>query len=109
MLVIRLSRIGKNAQPSFRLIVQEKVTSPKRNHLDIIGYYHPSRQPKLIKLEKEKIEKWIKNGAIPSDTVASLLKKNGFTNMDKYLNPRDKQKKSRKEKTEAPAAAATAA
>jgi ribosomal protein S16 len=56
-----------------------------------------------VKLEKEKIEKWIKNGAIPSDSVASLLKSNGFSNMDKYLLPRNKQKKSKKEKAAEPA------
>lgn len=97
MLVIRLSRIGKKEQPSFRIIVQEKRTSPKRDALEIVGYYHPSRQPKLVKLNKEGIEKWIKNGAIPSDSVASLLKKNGFANMDKYIAARDKQKKSTKD------------
>lgn len=95
MIVIRLSRIGKKAQPSFRLVVQEKITSPKRKALDIVGFYHPAMQPKVVKLDKEKIEKWIKNGAIPSDTVASLLKKNGYANMDKYMAPRNKQLKSK--------------
>lgn len=105
MLAIRFSRIGKKEQPSFRLIVQEKTSSPKRDALDIVGYYHPSKQPKLVKLEKEKIEKWIKNGARPSDSVASLLKKNGFANMDKFIGPRDKKLKSKKEGANAPAVA----
>jgi len=72
--------------------------------MDILGYYHPSKQPKLVKINKEGIEKWIKNGAIPSDSVASLLKKNGFANMDKYIESRDKQKKSTKAQAEAKAA-----
>ncbi len=108
MLVIRLSRIGKKAQPSFRLVVQNKETSPKRKALDIVGYYLPATKEKKIELEKEKIEKWIKNGAIPSDTVATLLKKNGFANMDKYMTPRNKTHKSKKEVV-APAAPAPAA
>lgn len=105
MIVIRLSRIGKKEQPSFRIIVQDKRTSPKRDAMDILGYYHPSKQPKLVKLNKEGLEKWIKNGAIPSDSVASLLKKNGFANMDKYIESRDKQKKSTKAQAEAAKAA----
>lgn len=104
MIVIRLSRIGKKEQPSFRIIVQDKRTSPKRNALDIVGFYHPSKQPKLVGLNKEAIEKWIKNGAIPSDSVASLLKKNGFANMDKYMDARDKTKKSTKDAAAAKAA-----
>lgn len=107
MLVIRLSRIGKKAQPSFRVIVQNKQTSPKRKALDIVGFYHPALKPKKVQLEKEKIETWVKNGAIPSDTVASLLKRNGFANMDKYILPRNKTHKSKKEG--APTQAATPA
>lgn len=108
MLVIRLSRIGKNTQPSFRLIVQEKTSSPKRDALKILGFYHPSKQPKLVKIDKEGIEKWIKNGARPSDSVASLLKKNGFANMDKFIGPRDKKLKSKKEGSKTEATAPTA-
>ena len=101
MLVIRLSRIGKKAQPSFRLVVQNKETSPKRKALDIVGSYQPALNPKQFVCEKEKILTWIKNGAIPSDTVASLLKRNGFENMEKYITIRNKTRKSKKD---APAA-----
>ncbi len=104
MLVIRLSRIGKKEQPSFRIVVQEKTLSPKRNALDIVGFYHPARTPKLVSINKEGIEKWIKNGAMPSDSVASLLKKHGFSNMDKFIAVRDKQKKSTKDAAAAKAA-----
>lgn len=104
MLVIRLSRIGKKEQPSFRLVVQEKTLSPKRKALDIVGFYHPARIPKVVELNKEAIDKWIKNGAMPSDSVACLLKKNGFANMDKFIAVRDKQKKSTKDAAAAKAA-----
>ena len=101
MLSIRFSRTGKKAQPSFRIIVQEKTLSPKRDALEILGHYMPARQPKVVKLEKEKILDWIKKGARPSDSVASLLKKEGFTDMDRYMAPRDKKLKKKGEEAKA--------
>ncbi len=106
MLVIRLSRIGKKGQPHFRLIVQEKTLSPKKKAVEIVGHYAPAQEPKVIELKDERVKHWIKMGAQPSDTVAALLKKKGFANMDKFLTPRNKQRKSSKDagKEAAPAA-----
>lgn len=97
MLKIRLSRTGKKTQPSFRIIVQEHAAAVKGGKvLEILGHYHPVTPNKDLIVEKERIEHWISKGAQPSDTVASLLKRQGFANMDKFIAPRDKQKKKRK-------------
>lgn len=98
MLAIRLSRTGKKGQPNFRLIIQEKTVSPKRKALEILGHYNPARQPKIFEIKEERVRHWLKIGAEPSDTVATLLKKKGFSNMDRYIAPRNKQHKKRKDK-----------
>lgn len=97
MLKIRLSRTGKKSQPSFRIIVQEHSSAVKGGKVvEIVGNYQPTTPNKNVVVEKERIEHWISKGAQPSDTVASLLKRHGFANMEKFIAPRDKQKKKKK-------------
>jgi small subunit ribosomal protein S16 len=107
MLAIRLSRVGKKGQPFFRIIVQEKTLSPKKKATDIVGHYAPSKDPAEIVIKEDRVKEWISKGAQPSDTVAMLLKKKGFAGMEKFMAPRDKQRKSSKDagKEAAPAAA----
>ncbi len=95
MLKIRFSRVGKKGQPSFRLIVAEHKAPIKGKHVEIVGTYHPSQKPKVAMLKKDRIEYWISKGACPTDTVASLLKKEGYANMDRYMEPRNKKKVSK--------------
>ncbi|KKQ72186.1 MAG: 30S ribosomal protein S16, small subunit ribosomal protein S16 [Candidatus Peregrinibacteria bacterium GW2011_GWC2_39_14] len=103
MLTIRLTRIGKSAQPSFKLILQEKTSSPKGKALEIIGSYNP--KSKEISFKKDRIEYWISKGAQPSSTVAVLLKRNGMTGMEKYTKIELHQRKKKKgEEAAAPAA-----
>lgn len=107
MLAIRLSRTGKKAQPNFRLIVQEKTLSPKKKATEILGHYQPAQKPKVFEVKEDRVKYWLQIGARPSDTVASLLKQKGFKDMDKFIAPRNKQRKGSKDaekKEEAPAA-----
>lgn len=67
-----------------------------------MGHYLPALQPKKIELKKERIEYWLSKGAQPSDTAASLFKNNGIEGMEKFMEPRDKQKKKKKAPQEAP-------
>ncbi len=97
MLKIRLSRTGKKSQPSFRIIVQEHSAAVKGGKVvEIIGHYQPTSPNKDVVVEKERVEHWISVGAQPSDTVAALLKRHGLANMEKFMAPRNKQKKSKK-------------
>lgn len=106
MLRIRLTRTGKTRQESFRIVVAPHTNAVKGKYIEMLGYYHPATQPKKLEINKERVEYWIKNGAQPSDTLATLLKRNGFEGMDKYIATRTKQRVSKKgdDKAAAPAA-----
>lgn len=73
MLAIRLSRVGKTKQPTYRLIVSEKSKDTQGRYLEILGTYNPRSNPPAIKLEAERIKFWMSKGAQPSDTVHNLL------------------------------------
>lgn len=66
----------------------------------MLGHYNPAVQPKKIEINKERVEYWISKGAQPSDSVAALLKNQGFEGMEKYMEPRDKQRRKKGEQPE---------
>jgi len=103
MLRIRFSRTGKKGQPSFRIVVAEHSAPIRGRTTEIVGSYLPARTPKIVELNKERILYWISVGAVPTDSVASLLKKEGFEGMDKYLELRNKAKKKKGAEEEKPA------
>jgi len=72
---IRLRRIGKNpkGKPHFRVSVFDERTGRDGRVIEELGFYSPTSG--AVNLKKEKIEKWVKNGAVLSPTVKSLLKK----------------------------------
>lgn len=72
-LVIRLQRVGKKNRPLFRICTIERSKAAKGKPVDILGIYDPIK--KKIQLNIEKYQKWIKQGAKPSETVHSLIKK----------------------------------
>ena len=76
MLMIRLARFGAKKKPTYRVVVIEKERARDSRALEVLGHYNPVAQPAEVKLEHEKIQKWIKQGAQPSATVARLMKKN---------------------------------
>lgn len=113
MLRIRFSRTGKVGQPSFRIVVAEHRAPVKGRYLEMLGHYMPACKPKTAVLRSDRITHWISKGALPTDSVAALLKKEGFQNMERYMEPRDKKRKQKgeeaKEKPAAPPAATAAA
>lgn len=78
MLSIRLTRTGKVHSPHYRIVVQEKRSKLNGKSIDIVGHYHPAQADKLLVVDKEKIDKWLSQGAQPSDTVTNLLVKQGI-------------------------------
>lgn len=93
MLVIRLQRTGRKNVASFRLVVSEKRVSAKGGKVnEFIGLYLPTRNPHVFTFEKDRIVHWLKMGAIPSNTVARLLKREGMQEMDRYMKRYAKQK-----------------
>ncbi len=74
--VIRLQRTGKPKQAYYRVVAIEKSRGATGKPLEVLGSYNPRVEAdgKKVELKKERYEAWIKNGALPSDTVANLVK-----------------------------------
>jgi len=72
---IRLKRVGAKKSPSYRVVVADSRFPRDGRFIEEIGYYNPTTNPSTINVDREKAIKWLKNGAQPTDTVRSLLKK----------------------------------
>lgn len=72
---IRLRRIGAKKAPFYRIVVADSRYPRDGRFIEEIGTYNPMVEPVEIKIDMEKADKWIKNGAQPTDTVKGLLKK----------------------------------
>ncbi|UCD55834.1 MAG: 30S ribosomal protein S16 [Candidatus Omnitrophota bacterium] len=73
--MLRLKRMGANKKPFYRIVATEKSSPRDGRFIEEIGYYDPKKNPAIIKINKERALYWLKNGATPSVTVKSLLKK----------------------------------
>ena len=76
MLMIRLARFGAKKKPSYRVVIMEKERARNSRSIEVVGFYNPVSQPPQVKLDHDRIEYWLKNGAQPSETVSRLLKRN---------------------------------
>ena len=75
MVKIRLQREGAKKAPFYHIVVADSRVSRDGKIIEQIGTYDPMTKPSTIVLDKEKAEKWIKNGAKPTDTVKALIEK----------------------------------
>ena len=75
MVKIRLQRFGKKKSPFYHIVVADSKSPRDGRIIEQIGTYDQMTEPSTIVLEKEKTEKWIKNGAKPTDTVKALIEK----------------------------------
>ena len=74
MVKIRLRRMGAKKNPFYRIVVADSRFPRDGRCIEEIGTYDPSADP-VIKVDAEKVQQWVKNGAQPTDTVRGLLKK----------------------------------
>ena len=74
---IRLKRMGMKKHPFYRVVVADERNARDGRFIEEIGYYDPMKQPADIKIDNEKAQKWLQNGAQPTDTARILLKKTG--------------------------------
>ncbi|MBR7116191.1 MAG: 30S ribosomal protein S16 [Clostridia bacterium] len=72
---IRLKRIGSKKNPFYRVVVADERSPRDGKFIEEIGYYNPLTDPADIKIDAEKATKWLDNGAQPTETVRTLLKK----------------------------------
>ena len=75
---MRLRRRGAKKAPFYRVIVADSRSPRDGRFIEEIGYYNPLTNPAEIKIDAEKAKKWLGNGAQPTETVKSLLKKSGI-------------------------------
>jgi small subunit ribosomal protein S16 len=69
--------MGMKEKPFYRVVVADERASRDGRFVDEIGYYNPVSNPVELKIDVEKAQTWMKNGAQPTDTVRALLKKTG--------------------------------
>ncbi|MDP3975582.1 MAG: 30S ribosomal protein S16 [bacterium] len=102
MLMIRLSRTGRNNLPAYSLVVTEKTNPAKGgNFLEKVGYFDTLQKDAKLQFEKDRVLHWISKGARPSETVARLLRQQGVEGMEKFVDVNKKyQKKSKKDQPE---------
>lgn len=74
---IRLKRLGAKKAPFYRIVVADSRTSRNGKSIAEIGYFDPTKEPVVLKVDAEEAKKWISNGAQPSDTAKALLKQAG--------------------------------
>jgi len=72
-----MARFGAKKKPTYRLVVIDKERARDSRAVEVVGTYNPISKPKAINLKHERIAHWMKNGAQPSDTVRSLLRRAG--------------------------------
>ena len=77
MVKIRLARIGRHMDPSYRIVVADERYPRDGRFIEEIGYYDPTKEPTVVNLDADKAKTWLKNGAQPTDTVKVILKKEG--------------------------------
>jgi small subunit ribosomal protein S16 len=79
---IRLARHGAKKRPFYRIVIADSESPRDGKFLENVGTYDPVADPAKVSLKQERIEHWIGQGAIPTDTVKNLLKKQGvFANI----------------------------
>jgi small subunit ribosomal protein S16 len=75
---IRLARHGAKKKPFYRIVVADSENPRDGRFLEKVGTYDPLKDPVEVSLNPDRIKYWMEKGAIPSDTVKSLLKKEGL-------------------------------
>jgi small subunit ribosomal protein S16 len=74
---IRLARHGAKKRPFYRIVVADSESPRDGRFLETVGTYNPLREPAEVTLEETRIKYWIGQGALPTNTVKNILKKEG--------------------------------
>lgn len=88
---LRLKRMGAKKRPFYRIVAADSKSPRDGQVIEEVGYYNPIAQPAEIVVKEEAVLNWLSKGAIPTDTVRDIFKKQGI--MEKF----HKQKMSKKE------------
>lgn len=74
---IRLARHGAKKNPFYRIVIADNDSPRDGRFLENVGTYNPLRDPAEVTLKTDRVQYWLQQGAVPTDTVLSILKKNG--------------------------------
>ena len=74
---IRLRRVGRKKSPMYRIVIADSKSPRDGKFIEIVGQYQPRTGDKAINLKGDRVNYWLDNGAQPTDTVRSLLRKAG--------------------------------
>jgi len=77
MVRLRLRRTGLKGQPTYRVVAADKESPRDGRFLEILGFYNPRTQPATIHLKEDRVYEWMKNGALPTESVAQVFKSAG--------------------------------
>ena len=80
MVKLRLQRFGTTKRPFYRIVAADAKKARDGRYLEIVGVYEPTKEPAFVEINNELALKWLRAGAQPTETVKSLLKKNGVMN-----------------------------
>ena len=75
---LRLKRMGAKKSPFYRIVAADSRSPRDGRFIENVGTYNPITEPAEVKIDEEVAMKWLKNGAIPTDTVRDLLKREGI-------------------------------
>ncbi len=75
---LRLKRMGAKKKPFYRIVAADSRSPRDGRFIEVVGIYNPVVNPAEIKIDEEKAMKWLQNGAEPTDTVRTLLRKQGI-------------------------------
>ncbi len=80
---LRLTRVGKTKQPQYRIVAADSRSPRDGRFIEILGQYNPREEPSLVNLDQEKVDKWLSQGAQPTERVAKLIEINRQAEADK--------------------------
>ena len=99
MLKIRLRRMGSRHRPHYRVVVSDSRRTPTSSAVDEIGFYDPRKNPKLLKIDLERVDYWKGHGAQLSDTVRKLVRHAKRKPVETPVEPAKPEKKGKAAKT----------
>lgn len=94
---IRLKRMGSKKNPFYRIVVADSRAPRNGRLIEEIGYYNPLTEPKILKVDADKANTWVKNGAKPTATVERLFKENAVYEATGAVDNTEVQKARREE------------
>jgi small subunit ribosomal protein S16 len=77
MVRIRFRRVGLKGQPSYRIVAADKESPRDGRFLEILGSYNPRTEPATLTIKEDRIYHWMKNGALPTESVGQVLQSAG--------------------------------